>query len=319
MDLISIIVPIYNVEQYLDRCVKSIVEQTYTNLEIILVDDGSPDRCPAMCDAWAKRDPRIKVIHKANGGLSDARNAGLEIVAGEYIAFADSDDLIAADYVQQLYEAIQGTGVRMAACDTFSFYEEQEIPANSGGTVAYRTAEEALNELTSGVGVRAVAWNKLYHRSLLAGERFPVRRHHEDEFFTYRIIHKAGSVAYVDAQLYFYRQRRGSIMDSFSLKRLDALDAYLQRLELFAAEYPEIYRKDKATFCVSCVMFYSQGLRSGYEKMDLLYDQIMQRRRQIHFSAPELMHYPAKSVLYILGSRFGLRLLGQQLARRNHG
>ena len=117
MDLISVIVPIYNVESYLDRCIESIVNQTYKNLEIILVDDGSPDNCPAMCDAWAARDSRIQVIHKENGGLSDARNAGLAAASGEYIAFADSDDWVDAQCIRSLYGALRETDSEIAACD----------------------------------------------------------------------------------------------------------------------------------------------------------------------------------------------------------
>lgn len=105
--MISVIVPVYKVEPYLDRCVRSIVEQTYTDLEIILVDDGSPDNCPAMCDAWAEKDNRIKVIHKQNGGLSDARNAGMDIASGDYLGFVDSDDWIAAEMYQVLYDMLQ--------------------------------------------------------------------------------------------------------------------------------------------------------------------------------------------------------------------
>ena len=106
MDLISVIVPVYKVEAYLDRCVQSIVDQTYTNLDIILVDDGSPDRCPQMCDEWAKRDRRIRVIHKENGGLSDARNAGLRMAAGAFVAFVDSDDDVDLQYIEALYRAL---------------------------------------------------------------------------------------------------------------------------------------------------------------------------------------------------------------------
>ena len=109
MDLISVVVPVYRVEPYLDRCVASIVNQTYRNLEIILVDDGSPDRCPAMCDAWAEKDRRIKVIHKANGGLSDARNVGLQLAQGNYVAFIDSDDWIDLRFIEILYKAIVET------------------------------------------------------------------------------------------------------------------------------------------------------------------------------------------------------------------
>lgn len=116
MDLISVIVPIYKVEAYLNRCVESIVRQTYTELEIILVDDGSPDGCPALCDEWAGKDKRIKVIHKSNGGLSDARNAGMRAAEGNYISFVDSDDWIAPEFYRLLLEAMRETGSDIAAC-----------------------------------------------------------------------------------------------------------------------------------------------------------------------------------------------------------
>ena len=127
MDLISVIVPIYNVEQYLDRCVKSIVEQTYTNLEIILVDDGSPDNCGAMCDSWAARDNRIKVIHKENGGLSDTRNAGLGIATGDFISFIDSDDWIESAFYEKLLTAIRESNAEVAACATNFVTEDERL------------------------------------------------------------------------------------------------------------------------------------------------------------------------------------------------
>ena len=116
-ELVSVIVPVYKVEPYLDRCVASILAQTYPNLEVILVDDGSPDNCPAFCDAWAQRDARIRVIHKKNGGQSTARNAGLDAARGEWIAFVDSDDTITPDYCAKLYAAVQQTGAQIAACN----------------------------------------------------------------------------------------------------------------------------------------------------------------------------------------------------------
>ena len=116
MDLISVIVPVYKVEAYLDRCVQSIVDQTYTNLEIILVDDGSPDRCPQMCDEWAKRDNRIRVIHKENGGLSDARNAGMQAASGTYIAFVDSDDWLELRCIEYLYQTAEKNACEIVGC-----------------------------------------------------------------------------------------------------------------------------------------------------------------------------------------------------------
>ena len=124
---ISVIVPIYKVEQYLNRCVESIVNQTYKNLEIILVDDGSPDLCPKICDEWAEKDSRIVVIHKENSGLSDARNAGLKVATGGYVAFVDSDDIINPFYVEYLYKAICDNDAQISACDLKNFYDEKEM------------------------------------------------------------------------------------------------------------------------------------------------------------------------------------------------
>lgn len=261
MDLISVIVPIYKVEEYLDRCVQSIVDQTYKNLEIILVDDGSPDRCPAMCDEWASKDSRIRVIHKQNGGLSDARNAGMDVACGEYIAFVDSDDWIHPQFVESLYRAVEEHGAQLAACGVRFVYSEADTAEeqNVALSTAY-TAEQALETLILGKGFRAVAWNKLYHRSLLEGERFPVGKYHEDEFFTYKVIGKADKLTFVETEMYFYLQRNSGIMGSVSLKHLEALDAYKERLDYFRMYFPKIYEKDKVTFCVMCVVFYKMAL-----------------------------------------------------------
>ena len=127
MPLISVIVPIYNVEKYLDRCVDSIINQTYKNLEIILVDDGSPDNCPQMCDDYAKKDSRIKVVHKENGGLSDARNVGMEVATGEYVSFIDSDDYISLDFYETLLETIVDNDSDIVECGVVKFYEDNSF------------------------------------------------------------------------------------------------------------------------------------------------------------------------------------------------
>ena len=251
MDLISIIVPVYNVEKFLNRCVASIARQTYKYLEIILVDDGSFDKSPEICNEWREKDERIKIVHKKNGGLSDARNAGLAIATGEYIAFVDSDDWIHSEYIEQMYSAIKKYKTNVAACDISRVYtdeinEEIKIP-----TVKCYSTEQALESLINGGIVRAVAWNKLYHKMLLKDESFEVGRYHEDEFFTYRILAKSKKIVYVNAKLYFYYQREGSIMNSISCKHLDVLDAYIERINFLCNRYPRLYEIDKKAFCVT--------------------------------------------------------------------
>lgn len=321
MELISIIVPVYKVEEYLDKCVQSIVDQTYTNLEIILVDDGSPDRCGNMCEQWARKDKRIRVIHKENGGLSDARNAGMEIAAGVYTSFVDSDDWIHPDFIQTLYEAVSQTGAQIAGCDVCTVYPDQEPELGGTGDVKVCTAEEAIADILQGRGFRAVAWNKLYLSSLLKGERYPVGKHHEDEFFTYRIYGKAEKLVYVDQPMYFYLQRQGSIMRSFSIKRLDALEAYLERLSYLKERYPKLYSGDKFTFCISCAMMYSQAQRLKEPSAAAIKKKIRALRKRVSISAKEYKKASVKQGLYALGTGLwiGLFCAMINLTKRGQG
>ena len=302
-DLISVIVPVYKVEPYLDRCVRSIVDQTYQNLEIILVDDGSPDNCPAMCDAWAGRDGRIRVIHKPNGGLSDARNAGMAAAAGEYIAFVDSDDWISGEFLELLHRAMMETEADLAACDAAAVCGAEEIPALTGTPcITAHTRQEAMADLARGKGFRAVAWNKLYKRSLLDNEAFPVGKLHEDEFFTYRVIDKCARLAYVDRPLYYYFQREGSIMTVRSARHLDALEAYLARQSLFRERYPALYLPDKIMFCMACADFYAGLGPDKTPEASAARGRIKEYRKQVRFSPGELARCTARELAYIAGS-----------------
>lgn len=296
MDLISIIVPIYKVEKYLNKCIESIVGQTYHNLEIILVDDGSPDNCPTMCDEWAEKDSRIKVIHKRNGGLSDARNAGLEIVTGKYVAFVDSDDWIERKFIENMYDAATETEADLVACEVefLPDGEERELIAVETPDTRIYSSEEALEELIQGRGFRAVAWNKLYRTTLLEDERFAVGKLHEDEFFTYRIIDKARRLAFVNESFYNYRQRQGSIMKTTSIKHLDMLEAYLERLAMLEKKYYSLYRRDKVTFCIACL--------NMYENDNETKKTIKSYRKKVKFSWKEIENYSFRQKLYIIGS-----------------
>lgn len=304
MELISIIVPVYKVEEYLDECIGSIVRQTYENLEIILVDDGSPDNCPEKCDNWAKKDPRIKVIHKKNGGLSKARNEGMSKATGKYIAFVDSDDWIEMTYVEHLYRAIQKTGADISACDVREIRSDKDrLAANVGtGQTVACSPEKALSELLKGRTFRAVAWNKLYRAGLLKGERFEVGKLHEDEFFSYRIFDKAGLLCYTDLPLYNYRKRGGSIMTELTIQRLDSLEAYLRRLDLLEKKYRGLYKKDKITFCLTCVNFYTDTYIKKYEETPAVRQKIKEYRKKIKFPVRELSSYSLKNKIYIIGS-----------------
>lgn len=228
MSTISVIVPVYKVEDYLDRCVESILAQTFTDFELILVDDGSPDNCPALCDAWAEKDKRIKVIHKENGGLSDARNVGFAASCGEWITFIDSDDYVHPQMLQALYDATKKYDVKVSACG-FTRTEGEPLEGNPDLTANLWSAEDFYMQRNVNA---TVAWGKLYHRSVVLP--YPVGKLHEDEFVTYRILFACGHIAVLDAKLYGYYQNPASIMKStWNPKRLDVMAAYQEQIAFF--------------------------------------------------------------------------------------
>ena len=320
MELISVIVPVYKVEEYLDKCVQSIVDQTYTNLEIILVDDGSPDRCGDMCEDWAKKDSRIRVLHKPNGGLSDARNAGMEASTGTYTAFVDSDDWVSPDFIQTMYDAVRKSGAQIAGCNIYLAFTDKEPEACKGtGEIRICTTKEAITDILQYRGFRAVAWNKLYLSALLKGEKYPVGKHHEDEFFTYRIIGKAEKLAYVDKPMYYYLQRQGSIMHSFTIKRLDALEAYLERLEYLKTAFPDLYSKDKLSFCVACAVFYCQAQRCGDPSAAAIKRKIKRLRRRVVITPKEAKDFSLKQRIYARGTGFCMGFFCAILNMRKQG
>ena len=321
MEFISVIVPVYKVEPYLDKCISSIVNQTYKNLEIILVDDGSPDNCPAMCDAWAEKDSRIRVIHKTNGGLSDARNAGMAVATGELMAFVDSDDWIDAHYIEYLYNALRQTNADISACDLREVYDDSVMTAiaEQMPQVEISTPEEAIEDILHNRRFRAVAWNKLYTRKVMTGESFETGRLHEDEFFSYRLYDKAARLAYIDLPLYNYRQRPGSIMTSFSVRHLDALDAYLERITLLEEKYPRLRPVDKLNFCIACINLYGDVSTADTEQQRIAKERIKSCRRKLHFSWDEFWRYSRKGKKYVVLSSSSIIGIGCWLRKQWSG
>lgn len=232
-EMISVIVPVYKVEKYLKRCVNSIISQTYENLEIILVDDGSPDKCGEMCDKYAQQDSRIKVIHKENGGLSDARNAGLEIYKGNYVVFVDSDDWIDSDMIETLYKVLKDNGADIAECSYRNLFcdcikEETECNAE----IVVGDAKFALESMLDWKYFKPNAWNKLYSRKVISNVRYPKGKLHEDEFTTYKYMYNAEKLVYVDVSKYNYDRRRTDSItgEKFREDNLDACLAFRERM-----------------------------------------------------------------------------------------
>lgn len=267
--MISVIVPIYKVEDYLRRCVDSLLAQTCGDFELILVDDGSPDRCGEICDEYAAKDPRIFVIHKENGGLSDARNAGLEIARGEYIAFVDSDDWVSPRYLELLLKALESTGSDICECGIFRTAGE-DCPEDTRDTAPeiFDTVT-ALGQLISDGKFHQYVWNKLYCREVIGEIRFPQGKTNEDEFWTYQVFGRADRVARIDMVLYNYFHRPGSIMGTgYSLKRLDALEAKLQRQNYLNAHFSHLAAGARINLHVTCMYSGQMVLKSmtGAEK-----------------------------------------------------
>jgi len=242
---ITVIVPVYKVESYLHKCVDSIINQTYTNLEIILVDDGSPDNCGAICDEYAKKDIRIVVIHKENGGLSSARNAGLNIAAGDYIAFIDSDDTIELEMFEQMFTVIQSENADMVICGVKCVDENGlEVDFRSAPIVnSIMDKKQAFQSISQSVW-HVTVWNKLYKADLFKDIRFPEGKVHEDEFTVHHIFNKCEKIVTTDEKLYIYLQRSGSITSDYSIKRLDAWYAFYDRYKFFESKR-SAYSKDK--------------------------------------------------------------------------
>ena len=234
--MISVIIRVYKVEKYLDKCVESVVGQTYTDLEIILVDDGSPDGCPAMCDAWAEKDGRIKVIHKPNDGLSSARNAGLAAASGEYVFFLDSDDTISANCIDLLADAARRDNSEVCIANVVRIDENgEQIKASTFDSDMLLSKDDVFERIAQkGSSAYVVSCGKLYRRNLFDSISFPEGRLNEDEFTYYRLFDRCSCISVRKDALYFYLSRQGSIMSEYTPRRLDVLEAFAAQAKFFS-------------------------------------------------------------------------------------
>ncbi|MBR2732371.1 MAG: glycosyltransferase [Clostridia bacterium] len=259
-DLISVIVPVYKVEPYLDACVASIVNQTYRNLEIILVDDGSPDRCPVMCDAWAAKDARIKVIHKENGGQGEARNFGILAATGQYIGFVDSDDLIAPQMYEALLAELIAKDADLIQCGMLKFYEFplRAFPDTCAAACRMLTGEEAVKVLlTESDSITSTCPNVLLRAAIAKQTLFDLGMVNEDVMWIYRALHASRRVVLTDAQYYAYYQRAGSTMNStYSSRNFDAIKAIRMRADAVKNDYPALAAYGERSYAGLCMYHY---------------------------------------------------------------
>ncbi len=248
MDLISIIVPVYNVQNELRRCIDSLISQTYRELEIILVDDGSTDASGEIADEYQKMDHRISVIHKQNGGLSDARNCGIDSCKGEYLYFVDSDDYICSETIELLYRNLKENEADMAIASAIigseAQYKWEQLENNAVVCSGEKILE--LQDRDNSLDL-SVAWNKLYKRHLFETVRYPLGKRNEDEFVTYKIFYLSTKCVYVHAKTYYYFQREDSIMNQpFSIKNLDIIEAYEEKVTFWEGKNSILFDKSVA-------------------------------------------------------------------------
>lgn len=275
---ISIIVPVYNVEGYMRKCINSILNQTIENIEIILVNDGSKDKSGDICDEYKKKDDRVVVIHKENGGLSSARNAGLEIATGELIGFVDSDDWIEPDYFEILYEGIIKNNADISVMQLKYVTNHQKIEFNTEMKEEWLefTRHKAMesfiaNNFIASNFIQYSACNKLYRSNLFEGIRYPEGMLMEDKATTYKLIHKANLVVVNLSKKYHYYLRSDSIMQSeFNKKKFDSLDIHMKQIEFVDVNYPKFYGLIRARYAYEAFRLLLIMIRSNYsEKEDL--------------------------------------------------
>ena len=235
MNLVSIIVPIYNVEKYLEKCILSLLSQTYKNIEILLIDDGSTDTSPLIVDQYAMKSNKIRVFHKANGGLSDARNYGIQHSKGQYLVFLDSDDWIQPKTIEILYNNLMHYNADVSEAQYVQVDDENSVINEDNKKV------HLLNNIDASINLRnyhlnqIVAWNKMYKKECFSSIRFPVGKIHEDEFTTYKILYNANKIVVTEQALFYYRKTPNSIINrEITRKRLDILDAYDEAINFYS-------------------------------------------------------------------------------------
>lgn len=229
-DLISIIIPVYKVEKYLEKCIESVLKQTYTNLQIILVDDGSPDNCGKICDEYAKKDPRIEVIHKVNGGLSDARNVGIAKAKGKYIGFVDSDDYIKEDMYEILINLIKEYDADVSICNLYDVIDGKEYIRNNENGIQEYSRLEILKEVLLDKNIQSYAWNKLYKKELFDEIKYPIGKKYEDIGTTFYVFEKCNKIVVTSESEYYYLKRSDSLVNNVTESTvLDYTDIIIQR------------------------------------------------------------------------------------------
>ncbi len=261
--LVSIVVPVYNVKDYLKKCLDSIIGQTYRRIEIILVDDGSNDGSEKIVDDYSKTDNRIVVIHKENGGLSSARNVGIDMAKGDYITFVDSDDFVDSNMIEKMLKEAVDRSADLVICNRIYYYENgKTIVKKKYDKTAEMTPCESLRELMLGKKYDMAAWAKMYKKELFNDIRFPVGKISEDYFVMYKLFDLSNKVVLIPDHLYYYAQRKGSISKTPKL-RYDYIDAAKEQRDYILKKYPNMTDLAHAAYGLSHMTVYDIYIRNG--------------------------------------------------------
>lgn len=303
-DLISIIIPVYKVEKYLEKCIESVLKQTYTNLQIILVDDGSPDNCGKICDEYAKKDSRIEVIHKANGGLSDARNVGISKAKGRYIGFVDSDDYIKEDMYEILLNLIKKYDADVSICNLYDVIDGNECIRNKENGIREYSRIDILKEILLDKNIQSYAWNKLYKKELFDEIKYPIGKKYEDIGTTFYLFEKCNKIVVTSEPEYYYLKRADSLVNNVTESTiLDYTEIIIQRYLYIKQNIKELRKYNNYYLAKTLITAHndienleniSEGMQQRYKK---LYELVLEIIKSNNKDIDELFSEEQKSAL----------------------
>ena len=303
-DLISIIIPVYKVEEYLEKCIESVLKQTYTNLQIILVDDGSPDNCGKICDEYAKKDSRIEVIHKANGGLSDARNVGISKAKGRYIGFVDSDDYIKEDMYEILLNLIKKYDADVSICNLYDVIDGNECIRNKENGIREYSRIDILKEILLDKNIQSYAWNKLYKKELFDEIKYPIGKKYEDIGTTFYLFEKCNKIVVTSEPEYYYLKRADSLVNNVTESTiLDYTEIIIQRYLYIKQNIKELRKYNNYYLAKTLITAHndienleniSEGMQQRYKK---LYELVLEIIKSNNKDIDELFSEEQKSAL----------------------
>lgn len=306
MTEISVIVPIYNVEKYIKECIESILNQTFKDFELLLVNDGSTDDSPTICKYYEKLDSRVKVINKQNGGLSDARNTGIDVAKGKYLTFIDGDDFIAEDTLETMYNAINKTDIKIAVCNMVRYYEDGETED------FYRPSEEKVflkgDDRFKTLAQPSVC-NKMFKAELFEKIRFPYRKYYEDTFVYHELLMQTNVVVLIGKDSYYYRCRRGSILDGgYSKKYFDFIEAVYLRAIFLDRNNVHEYADEAYLYLYSSLVNAYNTLSNSEEDLSELFDIAQDRYNKSFKRIIKDKHFGLKQKVRFILLRYSPKL-----------